>query len=255
MSSLSREEIASHILEHLNAEAKAYYHGEDAYTEHNGNYLNRIEETYNKNRDVTDKFSGAWRWLIDQEYLTDTHNAVGHPGWCWLTAKGRAIKMHDRLQVPRVPRNMNPGPAPDFRPDNKRPTSQAHACALGGGGDGLQWHAHLSTVIMLGSLLEGALLAKCLENDVAAKEATRAPKDHGRVKDYDKWSLSNFIEVADDSQWIHKQRNDFADTLRDYRNMVHPYNACTRGYFVDKGTAKICWEVVKASVGDLEVKV
>ena len=33
-------------------------------------------------------------------------------------------------------------------------------------------NAHLSTVIMLGSLLEGALLAKCLDNEAAAKSST-----------------------------------------------------------------------------------
>jgi hypothetical protein len=53
--------------------------------------------------------------------------------------------------------------------------------------------ANLSTVVMLGSLLEGALLAKCLQNDAAAQAAAHAPKDRGHVKSYDKWTLYDFI--------------------------------------------------------------
>jgi hypothetical protein len=32
-------------------------------------------------------------------------------------------------------------------------------------------------------------------------------------------------------------------------------NAHNRGYFVDKSTAAICWELVKAALGDLDVKI
>ncbi|MDE2483302.1 MAG: hypothetical protein KGN02_14080 [bacterium] len=116
-------------------------------------------------------------------------------------------------------------------------------------------HAYLSTVVMLGSLLEGALLAKCLENDAIAMASAHAPKAKGVTKPFSQWSLNDFIEVADDNQWIHKTRNDFADTLREYRNMVHPLNAYTRGYRLDKALASICWEVVKAALGDLGVSV
>lgn len=145
---------------------------------------------------------------------------------------------------------------PDFHPLTSDEKLRAHL--------GLLWEeaalafagrAYLAAVIVLGSLLEGALLAKCLENNEAAQVSISAPRSNGKVKPYNQWSLSDFIEVADNNFWIHKTRNDFADTLRDYRNMVHPFNAYHRGYRVDKPMATICWEVVKATLSDLGVDI
>jgi hypothetical protein len=67
------------------------------------------------------------------------------------------------------------------------------------------------------------------------------PKSKGFAKDYQWWALNDFIEVAAELGWIHRTRTDFADTLRDYRNMVHPFNAFNRSYHVDEGTVSICW--------------
>jgi hypothetical protein len=167
-----------------------------------------------------------------------------------LLAKEPSEARHPDRAVPMVE------PEPDFRPLTSDEKLREHlkllweeaVFAFGG-------HAYLSTVIVLGSLLEGALLAKCLANDEVAQASTHAPKANGKVKPYNQWSLSDFIEVADDNRWIHKTRNDFADTLRDYRNMVHPFNAYGRGYKVDKPMAAICWEVVKATLSDLGAKI
>jgi hypothetical protein len=249
----SREQIAGCILEHLNAEAENNSLGENAYQVAQATYLGDIETTY-QNRDVTDRFTFAWRWLIDTGYISEMPGAL-QSGWYRLTATGREIKKHEDLQAPRVPRRFNPGPAPDFR-SIADPSLAQHLHVLWE--EGVMCYngeANLSTVIMLGSLLEAALLAKCLQNDAQARASAHAPRQQGRVKSYGGWTLNDFLGVAEDNAWIHQSRNDFADTLRGYRNMVHPYNAFNQGYFVDRPMATICWEVVRATLGDLGVKI
>jgi hypothetical protein len=253
--SLSREQLAGYVLEDLNARAKGHYHGDRNFQENHSNYLNGVEAEY-KNQDVTDAFAAAWRFMIDQGYVSESPGQMAH-GWYRLTARGRGITQHDMLQAPRVPRDINPGPAPSFLPLTSEPALLKHIHVL--------WeeavmadngNAHLATVIMLGSLLEGALLAKCMSNNAAAQSAANAPKErNGVVKDYRWWTLNDFIEVASELSWIHSTRNDFADTLRDYRNMVHPFNAYNRGYHVDRDTVAICWAVVRATLHDLGLTV
>lgn len=251
---LSREELAAYILEELNARARANYNGERNFIEHKGNYIRSVAQEY-KNEEVTARFDAAWRFLIDQTYVYEAPEQA-HPGWYRLTERGRQITRRDMLQAPRVPRAFNPGPPPNLHPLTTVPPLLKHLhvlweeAAMANKGD-----AHLATVIMLGSLLEGALLAKCMSHDAAAKAAASAPKERGTVKDYSRWSLNDFIEVAGELDWIHKTRNDFADTLRDYRNMVHPFNAYNREYRVDDGTVAICWEVVRATLRDLGVTI
>ena len=125
---LSREEVASYILEHLNSQAKANYHGEDAYIEHQRNYMRAIEDTY-RNNDVTDRFNAAWRWLIERDYLAEDPGQMDG-GWYRLTSSGRMIKSHDQLQTPRVPRDINPGPPPNFGPLTQEPALRKHLHVL-----------------------------------------------------------------------------------------------------------------------------
>ena len=253
--SLSREEIASYIIEQLNSAATANYHGENAFIENQRNYMRSIEEIY-KNSEVTDRFNAAWKWLLDNGYLSEDPLQMS-PGWYRLTTLGRTIKSHDQLQTPRVPRDMNPGPPPDFRPLAARDPGllkhlhvlweEAVLCFNGG--------AYLATIIMLGSLIEAALLAKALSEPSAANTADASPRDQDRnVLGFERWSLKNFLEVAAQSGWIHATRNDFTDILRDYRNLVHPHKAKNSGYFADKGMASICWQVASETLRDLGVR-
>lgn len=250
---LTREQVAGHILIDMNAEAASYYHGEANYSQNQRNYVNWVRDEYQSN-DVDDLFNAAWRWLIEQQYLAeDTRQVVGN-GWYRLTAKGRTVKTLDDLHLPRVPRDMNPGPVPNFHSLTRGPLVKHLAVLWEEAAADYAGQAWLSTVIMLGSLLEAALLAKCQEGDAIAKASASAPKSKGVAKDYEWWSLSDFLAVAEENNWIHQSRNDFADILRDYRNMVHPYNAYRRNYRVDRSMATICWEVVKAALADLGVK-
>jgi hypothetical protein len=111
--------------------------------------------------------------------------------------------------------------------------------------------AHLAAIILFGSLLEGCLLAKCLTNIADSHGASSSPKRGGVIEPWERWSLNDFIQVANECGWIHKTRGDFADLLRDYRNLVHPFRASIAGYEVDGSMVSICWQILIASLTDL----
>lgn len=94
-----------------------------------------------------------------------------------------------------------------------------------------------SAVIMAGSVLE-AILFNFLEGDpvrkTAALASTKAPKERGGVVrqiEGEKWKLIDLINVAADIGSIPANRaNTFDQTLRDYRNFVHPNKEVRSGH-------------------------
>jgi len=112
--------------------------------------------------------------------------------------------------------------------------------------------AYLAAIIMMGSILEGALFSVILKYPEEANQAKTAPKDkEGKVKKFWEWSLSNMINVAHELGWLEGDVREFSHTLRDYRNMVHPWHQMTKGETPDEDTCKICWQVVVAAINDL----
>jgi hypothetical protein len=113
--------------------------------------------------------------------------------------------------------------------------------------------AYLATIIALGSLLEGLLLAKVKLQPAEANRASSSPKDNktGKVKQFHEWTLADYINVAHECGWIQRDVRDFSEHLRNYRNMVHPWHQQLLGLAPDEDTCKICWEVVNAAVNDL----
>jgi hypothetical protein len=109
--------------------------------------------------------------------------------------------------------------------------------------------ANLATVVMLGSLLEGILLAKVRQEIAADSALAQTPA----VRDPEKLNLAALIDVASGQQWIHKTRSQFSDVLRNYRNFVHPGRASQAGHSIDQGTASICLQVVTECMRDLGV--
>jgi hypothetical protein len=62
VSALSREEIASYILESLNAEAPLAAGGRV----HTRNYMRAVKESYHDD-EIVSKVQSAWRWAADNE--------------------------------------------------------------------------------------------------------------------------------------------------------------------------------------------
>ncbi|MFC1725267.1 hypothetical protein ACFL4T_06545 [candidate division KSB1 bacterium] len=120
----------------------------------------------------------------------------------------------------------------------------------------LESSAHLSAIILMGSMLEGVLFAVVSQNQENANKVESAPKDRsGKVKPFNDWTLENLINVCVDCGWLKHDRKDFNHTLRDYRNLVHPLKQLKTGKYPDERTCKICWEVVIAAISDIEESV
>ena len=112
--------------------------------------------------------------------------------------------------------------------------------------------AYLAAIIMMGSLLEGLLLAVVHGHPKEANLATSVPRNRdGKTKPFHEWTLNNLIAVSHECGWIERDIKDFSLELRDYRNMVHPWHQRTKGFHPDMDTARICWEVVNAALNDL----
>ncbi len=112
--------------------------------------------------------------------------------------------------------------------------------------------AHLSAVVMMGSILEGVLLHKAEHNQKAVNQAKAAPKEKaGSVKPIHDWSLASLIDVAHEAGWLQGDVKRFSHALRESRNIVHPYVQRLSKDRPDGDTCRICWQVVRAAVADL----
>lgn len=120
---------------------------------------------------------------------------------------------------------------------------EAQKCARAG--------AHLAAVVMMGSILEGALLYRVEQELKTANQANSSPKDKtGKPKPIQEWGLSSLIDVAYEVGWLQGDVKRFSHALRESRNVVHPYVQRLYGK-PDADTCSICWQVVRAAVADL----
>jgi len=121
---------------------------------------------------------------------------------------------------------------------------EMEACSIGG--------AYLAAVIMLGSILEGALLAKLKTNLQAAMTSKKAPKDKsGAVRLLDDWTLADFIAVSTDLNYVPKSVEKHSHELRDTRNLVHPRKQVSDRIIVDESLYRISREVAETVIDAL----
>lgn len=113
--------------------------------------------------------------------------------------------------------------------------------------------AHLAAVILMGSILEGLLLARCQMSPAEANRSTRSPKNRksGAPLPIHEWPLNAMIDVAGDVGWLKVDRSKFSHALRESRNIVHPWQHAATNADFDEATCKTCWQVLVAAVQDL----
>lgn len=113
--------------------------------------------------------------------------------------------------------------------------------------------AFLAAVIIMGSILEALLLARCSASPSQAHQSSASPKDHrsGKAIAIHEWSLSALVDVSVSNAWLKTDRGGFSHALRQSRNIVHPYEQARTGANFDEATCKVCWQVLNASVDDL----
>lgn len=112
--------------------------------------------------------------------------------------------------------------------------------------------AYLSVIFLCGSTLEGLLLDKASKKPKEFNVAKAAPKKtDGKAKPFNEWTLSDLINVAYECRFIKKDVKDYASSLRNFRNYIHPHQQRVEEFHPDKHTAKISYQVLKASIADL----
>jgi len=118
----------------------------------------------------------------------------------------------------------------------------------------IQSGAALSAVIMCGSVMEGLLLGIASAKMKDFNTSTVSPKDKntGKVLQFHNWTLSNFIDVAYDLGFLGLDVKKYSHSLRDFRNYIHPYQQMSSKFNPDIETAKISWQVLKATITDLK---
>lgn len=124
-----------------------------------------------------------------------------------LVLDGVQPKLQPRAaHVPSAPKKSQPVPPPDFELLTAgdqglaeiltRRWEEAQRCVEAG--------AHLSAVIMIGSVLEGALLARVFADRETACRARAAPRDkRGGLIQPEEWKLTSLIDVAHEVGWLH----------------------------------------------------
>ena len=133
---------------------------------------------------------------------------------------------------------------PGLKEEIDRRWSEAQKC--------VHIEAYTSAVILMGSILEGLLLARAQLSISLAYQSTRAPRDKlGKQIAIHDWSLNTLIDVAVEIGWIKTDRAKFSHALRESRNVVHPWQAVTTRAAFDEATCKTSWHVLDASADDL----
>ncbi|WP_428826767.1 hypothetical protein ACLIKD_00760 [Azonexus sp. IMCC34842] len=132
----------------------------------------------------------------------------------------------------------------DLQENLERRWLEMEACAFG--------EAYLAAVIMLGGILEGALLAKLRANIQAAMTSSKAPRDKsGAVKQLDDWTLAEYISVATDLGFVPRSVEKHSHELRDTRNLVHPRKQVNEQIVVDESLYRISKEVAETVIDAL----
>lgn len=112
--------------------------------------------------------------------------------------------------------------------------------------------ANLAAIIMMGSLLEGFILGIMQQFPKYANTTTCTPKDKdGKAKSFGDWTLSEMIDVAHSVGWLQLDVKKFSHALREFRNLIHPYEQLVRKADPDEDTIKISWLVVQAASNDI----
>lgn len=117
----------------------------------------------------------------------------------------------------------------------------------------VQAEAYLAAVVMMGSLLEGVLLAKMQVHPEDANTAKSAPRDtrRDRAKPFAEWRLAEMIQVAHERGWLSQNVKAFSVALREFRNLVHPSAEFAGVERPDQDTCDVCQQVVVVAVRQL----
>lgn len=112
--------------------------------------------------------------------------------------------------------------------------------------------AYLAAIILAGSTLEGVFCCIAKRHPRMFNSSRSSPKSsNGKVKSFGDWTLENFIEVAFDLDLIAEDMKRFSQTLREFRNYVHPGLQANSGFEPTQDTANVCLHVTRGVLNSL----
>lgn len=114
----------------------------------------------------------------------------------------------------------------------------------------------LSTIILSGGILEGVLRAIAEAHPKAFNSAPSCHKDKitGKPIHFRDWPFASLINVATEVGFLNEGSKKFNQTLRDFRNYVHPYLQIEHHFSPDIGTARLCFQTMKESILHIQQK-
>lgn len=105
----------------------------------------------------------------------------------------------------------------------------------------------LALIFLLGSTLEGVLLATAVSRPRAFQGAIEAPRvKNGAVRPLQEWKLNDLINVAHEIGLVDLDVKKHSHTLREFRNYIHPYRQMAEKFSPDQHTVEIGWQVFRA---------
>lgn len=111
---------------------------------------------------------------------------------------------------------------------------------------------HLSTVILLGSILEGVLLGVIKSYPEIANRAKAAPRDkNNKPLPFRNWTLEALKEVAKECGWIGQAAYDFCRRIQDYRNLIHPGEQLDSKIVPDYSLSFMARQALETAINDL----
>jgi len=114
---------------------------------------------------------------------------------------------------------------------------------------------NLSSILLMGSTLEGVLLGFASKFPKEFNTASASPKKDGKVKFLPDWKLAEFINVAHEIGFLDLDVSKHSHSLRDFRNYIHPYNQMACKFSPSKETARISWQVLRTALVQLARRV
>ncbi len=202
-----------------------------------GEVLSEMLDGYEADCDLNDRD-------LDQRLLDKSRSIVGR-----LLGKVKASKSHlneDEFlsleytipNIPKLPIESLVVPIVEQRLEEAR-------VALSAG-------AYLSVIFLCGSVLEAVLLGAAQREPAKFNKASASPKDSdGSVKQFQNWTLSQFIDTSCEIGLLKPDVKTFGHGLRDFRNYIHPHQQMMSGFTPDSHTAKVCFQVLKAALASV----
>lgn len=113
--------------------------------------------------------------------------------------------------------------------------------------------APLSSIFLMGSILEGVLLELANNYPILFNKSKSSPKKQGETspKPFYDWTLDNLINVSHEIGFIREDVKRHIHSLKDFRNFIHPRQQLVTKFTPDAHTVEISFKVLQASISQI----